>query len=623
MRGGLVTDRRQFIVAAGSVLAASLASLGRAVLTTAATPAASAVPAAVGASARLNALFDVFMDERLTKNPEQITTLGLDKGKYAWAKSKLTEDSVERARAFKQENASRLRRLKAFPRGSLAGSDLANYDTVAYQMETIARTEPIDYGDLGRPYVVSQLTGAYQSVPTFLDRQHRIANKSDADAYLARLRAFAVVLDQETERVRHDAALKVVPPDFIIDRTLEQMRALRSTAAVQSILSTSVATRTQKLGIGGNYGADAARIVAAEVYPALDRQAKVLEELRPGAVHEASVSRLPQGTALYQVALRFATTTDMSSEEVHQLGLDQAKELTASMDALLRAQGKTSGTVTERAQALARDPQYLYPNTDAGREQILDYCNGLIKGLQPHLPKYFHLLPKAPVDIRRVPAYTEAGAPGGYYQTPSLDGSRPGAFYINLRDTREWPRWKLPTLVYHESEPGHHFQLALVIEMPTLPLIRKAGGTFSANVEGWALYAEQLCGEMGLYDSDPLGRLGMLQSGLFRAARCVVDTGLHAKGWSRERAIDYLVQTTGESQSRMTTEVERYCTWPGQATSYKVGQTRWLKLRADAHRRLGAKFDIRDFHDVGLGAAPMPLSVLERVVDDWLKGRSV
>jgi uncharacterized protein (DUF885 family) len=620
-----VTDRRQFIAAAASVLAASLAALGRAGSSTAPATATASPggPAAADAGARLDALFEVFVDERLTKNPEQITSLGLDKGKYAWAKSKLTEDSVASAREFKQENASRLRRLKAFRRDSLRGSDLANYDTVAYQMETIARTEPFDYGDLGRPYVVSQLTGAYQSVPTFLDRQHQIATKSDADAYLARLRAFAVVLGQETERVHHDAELKVVPPDFIIDRTLEQMRALRSTTPVQSILSTSVARRTQKLGIAGSYGADAARIVANEVYPALDRQADALAKLRAGAVHEAGVTRLPQGAAFYQVALRFATTTEMSAEEVHQLGLEQAKEITASMDVLLRAQGKTDGTVTERTQALARDPQYLYPNTDAGRQQILDYCNGLIKGLQPHLPKYFHLLPKAPVDIRPVPAYTQAGAPGGYYQTPSLDGSRPGAFYINLRDTREWSRWKLPTLVYHESEPGHHFQLALVIEMPTLPLIRKAGGGFSANVEGWALYAEQLCGEMGMYDSDPLGQLGMLQSALFRAGRCVVDTGLHAKGWSRERAIDYLVQTTGEAPTRMTTEVERYCTWPGQATSYKVGQTRWLKLRADARSRLGAKFDIRDFHDVGLGAAPMPLSVLERVVDDWLKGRGV
>jgi uncharacterized protein (DUF885 family) len=613
-----VTNRRQFIAVSGALVSVWVAGVQRSAF--AATPAASA---STDTTSRLDALFDVFMDERLAKSPELVTTLGLDKGKYAWAKSQLDDASLQRVHEFKAENASRLKRLEAFGHAGLGGADLANYDTVAYQMETIARAAPFDYGDIpNRPYVVSQLTGSYQSVPTFLDRQHQIASKDDADAYIARLRAFAVVLDQETERVHHDAALKVVPPDFLIDRTLEQLHTLRSLAPADSILSTSVATRARKLGIPGDYGADAARIVADEVYPALDRQSNALTALRPGAVHEAGIGRLPDGAQFYGVALRQATTTDMSAAEVHQLGLEQAKDLTARMDTLLRSQGMKTGTVVERAQALAKDPRYLYPNTDEGRQQILDYCNGLIRTLQPHLPQYFRILPKAPVEIRRVPAYTEAGAPGGYYQVPALDGSRPGAFYINLRDTAEWPRWKLPTLVYHESEPGHHFQLALVIEMPGLPLIRKAGSNFPANVEGWALYAEVLCDEMGLYESDPLGRLGMLQSSLFRAARCVVDTGLHTKGWSREQAIEYMVETTGDPRSAMTTEVERYCTWPGQATSYKVGQTRWLKLREEARRRLGTKFDIRDFHDVGLGAAPMPLSVLERVMEDWLNGRS-
>ena len=614
-------DRRAFVAASGALVAAFVtSSLRQAACAAAAAPAAAS---AGDSGARLNALFDVFMDERLSEDPEELTSLGLDKGKYAWAKSKLTDASLQRPVEYKRQNASRQKRLEAFDRAALKGSDLANYDTVAYSIETIARTAPFEYGDLTHPYVVSQLTGSYQSVPSFLDKEHRIADAHDADAYLARLAAFAVVLDQETERVRHDAGLKVAPPDFLIDHTLEQMRKLRSAAAAESVLSTSVGTRTQKLGISGDYAAKAARIVDKEVYPALDRQASALRELRPMAVHDAGIGRLPQGEALYEVALRQATTTDMTAEQIHQLGLDQAREISARMDALLRSEGRTAGTVVERLEALNKDPQYLYPNTDAGRQQILDYCNGLIAALQPYLPKYFHILPKSPVEIRRVPAYTEAGAPGGYYQAPALDGSRPGAFYINLRDTSERPRWTLPTLVHHEAEPGHHFQLALVFEMPALPLIRKAGGGFSANVEGWALYAEQLSDEMGLYDKDPLGRLGMLQAAIFRAARCVVDTGLHAKGWSRERAIDYMVSTTGQSGLTMTTEVERYCTWPGQATSYKVGQTRWLKLRAQARARLGAKFDIRDFHDVGLTAAPMPLSVLEGVVDDWLKGRGV
>jgi len=616
-----VIDRRQFVVASGSLLTAFVAGSLQEAL--AAAPATAANPAEGDITARLDALFDVLMDERLRTNPEEITSLGLDKGKHAWAKSQLTDQSLERARAYKRENAGRMTRLKAFGRSQLRGTDLANYDTVIYTMETINRTVPFDYGNLTRPYVVSQLTGSYQSVPTFLDRQHKIVNKEDADAYVARLRAFATVLDQETERIRHDATVKVVPPDFLIDRTLEQMHAFRSAAPADSILSSSLVRRTQELKIAGDWATEATRIVSAEIYPALDRQAKALSALRPGAVHTAGVARLPQGMELYEVALRQGTTTDMTPEEVHQLGRDQAKDLTARMDTLLRAQGKTSGTVAERAEALAKDPKYLYPNTDAGRQQILDYCNGLIKALQPHLPKYFHVMPKAAVEVRRVPPYTEAGAPGGYYQAPPLDDSRPGAFFINLRDTGEWSRWKLPTLVYHESEPGHHFQLALVIEMPSLPLIRKSGGGFSANVEGWALYAEQLVDEMGMYDHDVLGRLGMLQSALFRAARCVVDTGLHAKGWSREQAIDYMVATTGDNRSSMSTEVERYCTWPGQATSYKVGQTRWLKLRGAAEQRLGSRFDIRDFHDVGLKAAPMPLSVLESVIHNWLTAQGV
>ncbi|HVN46918.1 MAG TPA: DUF885 family protein [Steroidobacteraceae bacterium] len=610
-------DRRQFLtVATGTLLSACIAaSLRQAARATA--------PTASQTTARLDALFDAFMAEHFREDPELVTSLGLDRDEYSWAKSRLTDASLAHVRRLRRDNDARLKRLRAFGHDGLSGADRANYDTVEFQMETIARSDAFDYGDIGRPYVVSQLTGAYQSVPTFLDRQHQITSKQDADAYLERLRGFAVVLDQETERVRHDASLKVVPPDFILERTLEQMRTLRSAAPPDSILSTSLARRTQALGIGGSYAADAARLVASEVYPALDRQAQALGELRSRATHAAGVRRLPQGEAFYELALRQSTTTGMSAEAVHQLGLDQAKEITAAMDGLLRSQGKTDGSVAERAQALARDPQYLFPNTDAGRQQMLDYCNGLIKALQPHLPRYFRILPRTAVEIRRVPAYIEAGAPGGYYQRPALDGSRPGAFYINLRDTSEWPRWKLPTLVYHESEPGHHFQLALVLELSSLPLIRKAGGAFSANTEGWALYAEQLCDEMGLYGNDPLGRLGMLQSALFRAARCVVDTGLHAQGWSRERAIDYLVETTGNKRSSMTTEVERYCTWPGQASSYKVGQTRWLALRADARARLAARFDIRDFHDVGLTAAPMPLAVLERVIDDWLKGQGV
>jgi uncharacterized protein (DUF885 family) len=573
------------------------------------------------AEARLNRLFDEFMHEIFMKNPEQLTSLGLDKGKYAWAKSQLNDESLARDREALAENADRLRRLRAFDRASLSGMARANYDTVEFQMETFARSAPFEYGGGVSPYVVTQLRGAYRDVPDFLDRQHTIESKDDADAYLARLRALAVMADQETDRIRHDAGLKVAPPDFIIERTLRQLRGFRATPAAESILTTSLAARASKLGLSRDYGTQAERVVSRDIYPALDRQIAAFAALRPAAVHEAGIQRLPQGPELYELALRQYTTTDMTAEEIHQLGVEQARELSAQMDTILRSQGLTEGSVSERVTHLGADPKHLYPNTDAGRQQILDYCNGLIAALEPRLAEYFGVLPKTPVEVRRIPAYTESGAPGGYYQRPALDGSRPGAFYINLRNTAELARWTLPTLTYHEAAPGHHFQLALVLELPNLPLIRKVG-FFSANTEGWALYAEQLCDEMGMYEGDPLGRLGRLQAAIFRAARCVVDTGLHTKGWSRERAIDYMVETTGDHRDAMTTEVERYCARPGQATSYKVGHTMWVKLREEARAKLGNTFDIRAFHDAGLTAGPMPLAVLERVLADWVSTRT-
>jgi uncharacterized protein (DUF885 family) len=607
-------DRRQFLAAAsGSFVAACT--------TTTPTPAPIAATTASGGEAELNTLFDQFMDEILTESPQLATSLGLDKGAHAAAKSKLNEASLEAQRAFYKGNAERLRRLRAFERRSLSGMPAANYDTVEFQMETNARISKFEWGDGVLPYVVTQRDGAYEGTPNFLDRQHTIETREDADAYIARLRAFAVVLDQETERVKHDAGLGVIPPDFVIERAVQQIRALRAIPTAESVMITSIAARTQKKGIAGNYATDAARILELEIYPALDRQAAYIDSLRSRAAHDAGIGRLPNSAEFYQIALRHFTTTGLSAEEIHQLGLQQAAELSSQMDAILRSKGLTQGSVGARVQALNKDPQYLYPNTDAGRQEILDYCNSLIAALQPKLPQYFGRLPKTPVEVKRIPAYTEAGAAGGYYQRPALDGSRPGAFFINLRNTAELPRWTLPTLTYHESAPGHHFQLALVIELPGLPLIRKSG-QFSANTEGWALYAEQLCDEMGLYENDVLGKLGRLQATIFRAARCVVDTGLHSKGWSREKAIDYMVETTGDNREAMTTEVERYCVYPGQATSYKVGHTRWVQLRENARAKLGSKFDIRAFHDTGLTAGPMPMAVLERVYNDWIASQA-
>ena len=291
-------------------------------------------------------------------------------------------------------------------------------------------------------------------------------------------------------------------------------------------------------------------------------------------------------------------------------------ELSAGIDAILKAEGMSKGSVGERVRALYDDPKYRYANSDEGRAKLIDDLNVKVQVMQSKLAAYFKTLPKAKVELRRVPAYTEAGAPAGYYMPASIDGSRPGLYYINLRDTAEHPSWTLPTLTYHESIPGHHLQVSLQQEAE-LPLIRKAEW-FAAYGEGWALYAEELADEMGLYKDDPLGRVGYLNDAMWRASRLVMDTGLHAMRWSREQTIEYFTKTLGTPERGATTEVERYCVWPGQACSYMVGKMTWLRLRAQAQSALGARFDIREFHDAALVSGAVPLTVLEAVIGEYI-----
>jgi uncharacterized protein (DUF885 family) len=328
-------------------------------------------------------------------------------------------------------------------------------------------------------------------------------------------------------------------------------------------------------------------------------------------VHDAGVWRLPAGESYYAMALKYNNTTDLSPDEVHQMGLDQVRDLHGQLDTMLRAQGYTRGSVGDRLNALNKEPRFLYPNTDAGRAELLASLNAQMRDIQPLLPRMFNRIPKARMEIRRVPVAIEAGAPGGYAQAPSLDGSRPGAYYINLKDTHEWPKNGLPTLTYHEATPGHLFQGSLARETGELPLYRRTQG-FSAYNEGWALYAERLADELGVYADDPFGRIGYLQSYLFRAVRLVVDTGLHHKRWSREQAIRYMVENAAEPEGSATREIERYSVWPGQATAYKIGQTVIARLREEAEQRPG--FDIKRFHDAVLLGGSMPLTVLERRV---------
>jgi len=573
--------------------------------------------------ARMRALFDRFFEEGLDASPQGVTSLGLDKGPRAAAKSKLNGASLADLAQDKARTADQLKRLGAIDRAALSAGDQPNYDAVKFNLETTAQADArFAYGsDGGRTtYVLSQLNGAYQSAPDFLGSQHTIETKADADAYLARLDALATVMDQELERARHDVGLGVVPPDFIIERALIQMRGLKTDPAA-SPLVTSVADRARDKGVAGDYAGPAARIYADRIVPALDRQIAHMEALRPKATHEAGCWRLPDGEAYYRSSLKAMTTSTLSPDEVHKLGLEQAKALSARADVLLKGQGYAKGSVGERIAALFKDPRYLYADTDEAKVQLIADLNLLVKDMRPRLPKYFGALPKAEVEIRRVPKFIEAGAPGGYYNRPALDGSRPGIYWINLRDSAENPKWTLKTLTYHESIPGHHLQRSLQQEAD-LPMLRRVAG-FPAYSEGWALYSEELAKEMGLYEGDPLGELGMLQAALFRSARLVVDTGLHHKRWSRDKAIETMTSIDGSPASSAATEIERYCVWPGQACSYMVGKLTWLRLRAKARAAQGGGFDIRKFHDAGLLSGAMPLTVLETVIDQHISNSKV
>lgn len=564
---------------------------------------------------KLRALFDQIFEEILDASPESVTRLGLHKGPRLAQKAMLDDQSIAGLDEDKARNARNLARLKAIDRAKLSPGEVPHYDAVMFTTEAndaANRAYAYGNGGAGQPYVLSQLTGAYQDIPDFLGTQHTIETKADADAYLARLEAFAGVMDQETERAKRDVGLGVIPPDFVLERALAQMDNLKVDPAASPLVA-SVADRAREKGIAGDYAGQAAKIYADKVVPALDRQIALLRSLQPKAVHDAGCWRLPDGEAYYRDALKSSTTTTLTPKEIHELGLEQAKALSARAEVILRGKGLTQGAVGERIQHLFKDPEQLYADTDAAKEQLIADLNGLVRDMQGRLPQAFGALPKAPVEIRRVPKFIEAGAPGGYYNRPALDGSRPGIYWINLRDSAENPRWTLKTLTYHEAIPGHHLQRSLQQEAD-LPMLRRIAG-FSPYSEGWALYSEQLALEMGMYEGDPLGELGQIQASLFRAARLVVDTGLHSMRWSREKAIETMTSIDGSPASSAATEIERYCVWPGQACSYMVGKLTWLRLREKAKAALGAGFDIRKFHDATLLSGAMPLTVLEGVVD--------
>ncbi|MET1112608.1 MAG: DUF885 family protein, partial [Allosphingosinicella sp.] len=544
--------------------------------------------AATGGSTE--ALLAQMAEQLLAEYPENATSLGLDKDARAGLKSRLADRSLHGRARLAGAAADRLRRLRAVDRTGLDPAEQIHLGVAETAHGLAVEGFRFPYGDVvtlnqnfsyrNAPYVVAQNTGAFVEVPDFLDSSHAVADAADAEAYLDRLEAYAEALDGETGRLAHDRGIGVVAPDFLLDKTLKQMKGARAQPTGEWGVVTSLARRTA--AIPGDWRSRALALAQDKVAPAMDRQLAELARHRARADGRAGVWKLPDGEAYYAWALRAATTSSLSPAEVHKMGLDQLAELQARMEPLLRAQGLTRGTVGERMTALGNDPRQLFPNTDAGRAQILDYVNGRVADIRTRLPRAFATLVKGNLIIKRVPPEIEAGAPGGYAAAGTIDGSVPGNYYINLRDTSMWPRFSLATLTYHEGIPGHIWQGEYTYKLPLLRSLL----AFNAYSEGWALYAEQLADELGAYEGDPLGQLGYLQSLSFRACRLVVDSGLHAQRWTRARAIQWFAETNGSTVEEVQGEVDRYCAWPGQACGYKVGHSEIVRLREKARGAL-------------------------------------
>ncbi|HZZ31269.1 MAG TPA: DUF885 domain-containing protein [Phenylobacterium sp.] len=562
----------------------------------------------------LGALLSRHMEEYLEMSPEAAASALTDaRGRAArWRLDDRSPGGKARAAAAARRWRSELKR---FDRASLSPALAIDYDCAAFSYEMLAEVGALygfqDHALRPGPYVVSQMSGAYYWLPQRFAHAP-VGAREDADAYLARLAAFAGSLDQERERIAEDAAAGVTPPDFVLATTLSQIADLHDTGAAASSLVKGPCERAAAAGLA-DVGPAARKIFETQIQPALARQAGALSALRAKASSEAGVWRLPQGEAWYALALRSNTTVGTPPEEMHRLGLDTFQRLGAELDGLLKAQGLTQGSVGARIQALDVDPRFLKTNDDAGRAEILDYAHQRLARIQGLLPKAFRTLPDRNITVERAPIAIQDGAPGAEYSGPPADGSRPGVISINLKTPGELPTWRIPTLLHHEGDPGHHLQGAVLRETSSgkAPLY-KSFAQYSAYVEGWAHYAERLAGEIGAYDQDPFGKIGAVQAAVFRAARIVVDTGIHHKRWSRAEATRWMVENAGEPASSAQREIDRYCVYPGQACAFMVGRLELIRVREAARKRQGDAFDVRDWHEAVLRAGPVPMEVLAR-----------
>ncbi|QZD93343.1 DUF885 domain-containing protein [Qipengyuania xiapuensis] len=583
-------------------------------------------PEGIAAAQRIGAerLLETVAYNLLEHEPERATSLGVDTGRYAYLRGKLEDQSPAGQDAYAATLRQDLARVAAYSRDGLDSETVTNLDVVQSAYELALDGFALPYGDtpVGNwrtaPYVVIQNVGEYLAMPRFMQSTQKVENGEDADAYIERLEAFPASLDGELARIREARGMGVVPPAFLLDKAIVQMEQTIASAGKGELFAADLRAKLNASGMPESHANRAEILEGSVIAEALTRQLEELRAERAVATDEPGISARPYGEEFYAWALRSSTTTRLTPDEVHQQGLEELEALHARMDPILRDIGYTEGTVGERMQVLGDDPRYKFAPGDEGREEIFEFIHERIDWIKGQMPRAFNTLVDPNLEVTRIPMAEEAGAPGAYGGAGSKDGTIPGRFWINLRSTDLHRKYDLADLTYHETIPGHVWEGEY---SNRLPLIRSILA-FNPFSEGWALYGEQMADELGAYDDFKVGRLGYLQSLAFRACRMVVDTGLHAKGWSRQQARQFFVERNGSKEQEVASEVDRYCSWPGQATGYKLGHSRIVDQRELARRTLGDAYDFKAFNDAVILGGNVPMDVLEKNVARYIAGAS-
>ena len=571
------------------------------------------------ASEKLNNYFDAEFEKDVAESPMFQTQLGrkTDYGKWDdFSTLKYTND-LEKAK-------DRLKYLKE----NVEEEMLDKSTSLSYKLfKQDQENEIADYDFRFYDYPINQMHGYHSSLPAFLINMHRIDSVSDAQAYISRLNGMPKVFDEIVEELKIREKNGILPPKFVFEKVLEDSRNVIKGKPFASSKETSTLlndfkTKVEKLNLPEkeelNLIAEAEKALVASVQPAYENLIATLEDQQQRATTEDGVWKFANGEEFYTNRLKRITTTDLTANEIHEIGLSEVARIHGEMEEIMKKVG-FKGSLQDFFEFMRTDKQFYYENTDEGKAKYLAGATKIINTMKGSLEELFLTKPKADIVVKAVEPFREKSAGKAFYQQPAIDGSRPGTFYANLYDMSAMPTYQMEALAYHEGIPGHHMQIAIAQELDSIPMFRKFGG-YTAYIEGWGLYSEFVPKEIGFY-SDPYSDFGRLAMELWRSCRLVVDTGIHSKKWTREEGINYYEENTPNAESDCIKMVERHIVMPGQATAYKIGMNKIIELREEAKVQLGKDFDLREFHDVVLLNGAVPLNILEEMIQDWVDSK--